>query len=76
MVFIIVIFLITIKSESYTCNDENIQLLIVNEPTLSTTNAGDLESEDPSTVRSVNDTWATPVRLMSDDFTASGVASA
>jgi hypothetical protein len=52
------------------------QLLIVNEPTLSSRSAGDLESEDPYTVRSVNDTWATPVRLMSDDFTASGVASA
>lgn len=46
-VFIEVIFLITIKSESYTCNDENMQLVIDNEPTFSTSKAGDFDRDEP-----------------------------
>lgn len=55
-VLIEVIFLITTKSESCTCNDENMQLVIINDPTLSTTTAGDFDRDDPYTVRSDIDT--------------------
>ena len=46
-VLIEVIFLITTKSESYTCNDENMQFVIVNDPTFSINSAGDFERDDP-----------------------------
>ena len=46
-VFIIMIFLMMIKSESYNCREENKQFVIDNVLTLSIRRAGDFDREEP-----------------------------